>query len=227
MRLLEGDDFEACWQRTLLRVGPVNRRGLGYSEVGRVDGNDWPELAFLGTAYVKRQSRFYCHPRWNFALPTPTFRRELKMLGRAVEFGVRVPEIVAYGEGSRGRAILALAEIPDALDLQPALELARDRQEALLEVGRALAQLHLAGVHHRALYPKHILVQELRLDSGARRSVVTLIDLEKSRSASRPGAWAREDLSRLQRRAQFLLRAEWAVLARGYSESGLRWPLHF
>lgn len=218
MKRLAGAALSACWARPLALVEAGNTRGTGESGAGLAMPEDWPEIDSAAPFYVKRQQRFYCHPAWNLFLPTPTLRRELRALLFAHAHGVPVPQVLAYGEGAGGRAVLALAAIAPALDLQAALDAAPTSRDALLgEVGNVLAHMHAQRLRHGALYPKHILVRQ-HAAVGAR---VALIDLEKARRPLRAARCITEDLAQLLRRAPFLTASDRGVLAEAYARAGL------
>ena len=218
MTRLAGPGVERCWARPLRFVDDSNARGTGTSGAGLAMPSAWPEITAEAPFYVKKQQRYFCHPLWNLGLPTPTLRRELRALRFAQQHGLQVPRVLAYGEGSDGRALLALAAIAPALDLEAALqEGAVDRHALLAEVGDTLAHMHRLRLRHGALYPKHILVRA----DGTAGERVALIDFEKAR---RPGLrWRciRDDLGQLLRRAGFLTADDRAVLADAYRRERL------
>ncbi len=218
MTTLSGLAFERCWKRPLRLLEEGNARGAGTSGAGLAMPSAWPEIAADGPFYVKRQERFFCHPTWNLGRPTPTLRRELRALRFAARHGLAVPQVLAYGEGSDGRALLALAAIAPALDLESALPAGADRRLLLAEVGDTLARMHRLRLRHGALYPKHILVRT-DADPGTR---VALIDFEKARRPALRARGIAHDLRQLLRHALFLDQDDRAVLAEAYRRAGLR-----
>ena len=210
---LTGATFEACWARPLALLDAANVRGHGHSAAGLAAAEDWPEFNNPHAFYLKRQQAFYCHPVWNMGLPTPTLRREFRQLQFARSCGLPVPAVLAYGEASSGRAMLAVAAIQGCVSLDAALQrTATDRLGLLTQVGVWLAHMHRLRIRHGALYPKHILV---RPDApvGAR---IWFIDFEKARRALSQRRCMRDDLQQLSRRAPFLDEADRAALAEGY-----------
>ena len=218
MTTLSGLAFERCWKRPLRLLEEGNARGTGTSGAGLAMPSAWPEIAADGPFYVKRQERFFCHPLWNLGRPTPTLRRELRALRFAARHGLPVPQVLAYGEGSDGRALLALAAIAPALDLEAALHAGADRPLLLAEVGDTLARMHRLRLRHGALYPKHILV---RADAAA-GARVALIDFEKARRPALRARGITDDLQQLLRRAPFLDNGDRDVLAGAYRRADLR-----
>ena len=206
-------EFELLWNLSVPALDAPNRRGAGTSTVARVDAKAWPLGSIERCVYLKRQQAFFCRPPWNAFRRTPTLRRERRFLECARELGLDVPRVAYYGEGTDDRAILAVEEVGDAVDLEHALVRANDagRVRILERVGDALAILHAARIRHGALYPKHILV-------GSTEPIrVTLIDFEKGRGACSASRAAVRDLDRLARHAPFLSDADWRTLRSRYA----------
>ncbi len=213
MLVLTGAAFEACWTRPLALIEAANVRGHGHSAAGLAAPHDWPEINAREAFFLKRQQAFYCHPVWNMGLPTPTLRRELRQLNFARARGLPVPAILAYGEASAGRALLAVAAIQNCVSLDVALQHpAIDRSALLTQVGVWLARMHSLRLRHGALYPKHILV---RPDAPV-GECVWFIDLEKARRMLSQQRCMRDDLGQLSRRAPFLTESDRAAVAGGY-----------
>ena len=213
MHTLSAAVFEACWARPLAPLEAANARGHGHSAAGLAPAQDWPEINAREAFFLKRQQAFYCHPIWNMGLPTPTLRREYRQLQFARSRGLPVPAILAYGEASAGRAMLAVAAIPDCVSLDAALQRTEfDRAALLTQVGVWLARLHKLRIRHGALYPKHILVRP----DAAVGERVWFIDFEKARRTLSQQRCIRDDLRQLGRRAPFLTEADRAALAAGY-----------
>jgi hypothetical protein len=211
---MSGDavDFESIWNRQVIVLDPPNRRGAGTSSAGIVEAGEWPELGPHGRLYVKRQQAFFCRPGWNAFRSTPTLRREVRYLERARGLGVSVPTVVRYAEGSGGRAVLLLAEIPGVTNLQQAIEGAADPARALIfeNTGKMLVKLHCARVLHGAVYPKHVLVET------AAPHRVWLIDFEKARDVVSRFRAAERDLDRLFRHSPFMTDADIVSLLSAY-----------
>ena len=200
-RVIDASVFDAWWERPLVWVDEPNRRRGGMSRTGVANSCDWPELATTGRIYVKRQEAFYCRPVWNAFRRTPTLRREHRFLLYCAANGIAVPRVLGYAE--RGdRSLLILAAIEHTQELGRALEeRATEREEILDHTLNLLKRLHHARVRHGALHPKHLLVDERRLD-------VWLIDLEKARRATTRRRAAEPDLAQFFRHAPFLTQAE-------------------
>ena len=213
MIALTGATFETCWARPLALIDAANVRGRGHSAAGLAAALDWPECNADAAFFLKRQQGFYCHPLWNLGLPTPTLRREYRQLRFARRHGLPVPSILAYGEASHGRALLAISAIEDCMSLDAALQRsALDRGELLAQVGRWLACMHGMHIRHGALYPKHILV---RPDAPVGERI-WFIDFEKARRTLTQQRCMRDDLQQLSRRSPFLTAADHQVLADTY-----------
>jgi len=131
--------------------------------------------------------------------------REVELLQRVGAAGVPVPEIVAHGThrrfGAHVRSFLIQRLIPDSRDLR---QLLRDthagdatRAATLVATGAAIADMHRAGVFHRDLTSRNILIQ----DTGS-APTVTFIDCPRAEvraPGSRSDARRRSDLFRLAR----------------------------
>jgi 3-deoxy-D-manno-octulosonic acid kinase len=107
---------------------------------------------------------------------------ELKVTARAEAAGAPVPHVVCLAlwpaAGPFWSALIGTREERGATDLLEFLRRADDaraRREILREVGAAVRRLHDAGVDHRDLQLRNILVVE---DGGPRRIVV--IDLDRA-----------------------------------------------
>lgn len=194
-------------------IEAANVRGCGHSAAGLAAPQDWPEINAREAFFLKRQQAFYCHPIWNMGLPTPTLRREHRQLQFARSRGLPVPAVLAYGEASAGRALLAVAAIQHCLSLDAALECASiDRHALLAQVGVWLARMHRLRIRHGALYAKHILVQpDAPVGEG-----IWFIDFEKARRTLSQQRCMRDDLQQLGRRAPFLTDTDRGALADGY-----------
>jgi len=217
--MLDGTvDFESIWLREIAPVDLPNRRGEGTSSVGIVERGQWGELGSQHRHFVKRQEAFYCRPAWNAFRPTPTLRRELRFIERARAFGIAVPTVAHYAEGSRGRAVLVLEEVEGVVDLQQAaLGLSVQSRRGLFEdVGKTLAKLHARRILHGAIYPKHVLVEVVA------PSRVWLIDFEKARRVVSRSRAAQQDLDRLFRHAPFMTDADVDAVLTGYDERVFR-----
>ena len=108
--------------------------------------------------------------------------QELAVTARAERFGAPVPHVLCLtlwpALGPFWCALIGTAEETRSRDLLQALlgvETRAERHHLLGEVGRAIRKLHDAGVEHRDLQLRNILVR----DSSERR--VVLIDLDRAR----------------------------------------------
>ncbi|TAJ15969.1 MAG: hypothetical protein EPO68_11930 [Planctomycetota bacterium] len=119
--------------------------------------------------------------RWQRLRDGARARREQAILAALVARGVRVPQPLGLAHTARGHE-LALELVPDAVNVQQALEGARawprGRARAFAALGRLLAALHGAGVEQRDLHPGNAL-----LDAQGR---AWAIDFDKARLARAP-----------------------------------------
>jgi tRNA A-37 threonylcarbamoyl transferase component Bud32 len=118
-------------------------------------------------ALLKREHRIRWRDRLANALAGFGFvsksRREFAFLTTLEANGIGCPQAIAAGEDN-GRAFLLIRELSDWRDLRKELEQLRSAplcQSFTLarKLGETLAEMHGAGVEHRDLYSKHVLVR--------------------------------------------------------------------
>jgi len=115
--------------------------------------------------------------------PEPACIHELRALRRVAALGVRVPEVIAWGQRRRAglpwRAVLVTRLLPGvALDeLVKASEAGEDRRAALRLAGAAARKLYEAGLSWPDLLPKHFLL------AGGEVGVLDLARMRRTRRA--------------------------------------------
>ncbi len=85
----------------------------------------------------------------------------LRVIKSRAPAGIVVPEVVAVGADGQGRAFLLLRAVEGMIELRRFLDGANDtglRGRMARRLGKALAALHGAGISHRDLYSKHVLI---------------------------------------------------------------------
>jgi tRNA A-37 threonylcarbamoyl transferase component Bud32 len=95
---------------------------------------------------------------WRRPLGLTPAQRELRMLRRLAQAGVRVPEALAHFTGADGAQVLVTRfldgePLADALRRPP-----RERRALIARVGELVASLHAAGVAHRDLHRENVWV---------------------------------------------------------------------
>lgn len=214
-RATEGSTlFDAIWNLEGNWVEPPNYRRGGWSGVARMN---LPVAtgSVLG-AYLKRQEN---HGRLSLRHPfrgEATFTREFEIISHLRRHKVPTLDPIYYGEYSgtgERRAILmtkaleGYRSLEDLMDDGTVAALPFAARRHLLDVlAHTVRQMHDAGVEHRSLHPKHLMV--LQRDEGFE---VALIDLEKSRRTPLPLMSMIRDLITLNRRAD-----GWNLSARLY-----------
>jgi hypothetical protein len=186
-------DFDALWKLELARVDEPNVGRGGWSSVCRLE---LPGRRY----YLKRQSnhltRSLAHP-----FGEPTFLREFRNIRRYEAHSVPAAQAAFFGMRVReGKpcAVLLTRALDDWRDLASWLsEWPRcpesQRRQILSACGLLVRRLHLAGLTHRCLYPRHIFVREnntppppanhlshLLVHDRERHFTACLIDLEKT-----------------------------------------------
>lgn len=122
-------------------------------------------------AYLKRQHFVKFRERVRNALARFGFVsksiREGMILRRLEELRIDGPEWLAYGESADGRAFLLVADLSPFVELRAWLadpeSTPGDRRECAANVGRHLAELHAAGIHHPETTAKHCYVHPATL----------------------------------------------------------------
>ena len=140
-------------------------------------------------AYLKREHRVPWSDRlanWRAGYGLVSVSgREAATLELLQQKEIPVPEWLATGEDSRGRAFLLLKEAAGAIDLrQHAADLVRQprRERRLLarRFGQLVADIHNQGIEYPDLYAKHVLIEP---QSGE----ITLLDWQRARQRRRLG----------------------------------------
>lgn len=217
--------FDAIWNLEGNWVEPPNHRRGGWSGVARMS---LPVASgqMLG-AYLKRQENYN-----RFSLRHPirgeaTFTREFEMISHLRRNKVPKLNPIYYGEyfasGER-RAILmtkALVGYRSLEELEEDGTVAalpfRTKRKLLDALALTVRKMHDAGVQHRSLHPKHLMV----LREGDNFEVA-LIDLEKSRRTALPLTPMIRDLITLNRRAEVWNLGARRYFYRRYIELGTR-----
>jgi len=88
-------------------------------------------------------------------------------------------------------------------------------ERVLWQLAANLVRLHQAGWQHGCLYPKHLFVKVVAIESATDVSVA-LLDLEKSRQRITSLAAARHDLRQLHRHWQRIPINQWEILLDHY-----------
>jgi len=203
-------DFTELWGCEFEAVDDTNRRGKGWSEVGRIEflPPDNPDKSV--TAYLKRQqhyrARTFAHP----VIGISTLRREYEMLQWASAQGVAVASPLYFAEGSQQRALLVVKALQGYRSLDKLISVDRaQRKQLILAAATLVRKFHDLGIYHGSLYPKHLFWNSATGD-------VRLIDWEKARYSVRRGRTTLRDLDSLNRRTgQWSLR-ERAIFLAGY-----------
>ena len=202
-------DFEHFWNyRGEWFESPNHGRG-GWSGVNRLALKS-PQGNELGL-FLKRQQNYirrtFLHPFSGVS----TFSCEFETLRHLFESGVGVPKLVFFSEKPSNdgmQAILVTEELHgyralDDVAREVLFDPARTRAQknALIKsAALTVRKLHDAGVQHRAMHPKHLMVN--MDDPDAPRSVV--IDFEKARPKFFAIRRALRDLSTLNRDLPFV-----------------------
>lgn len=202
-------DFEHFWNyRGEWFESPNHGRG-GWSGVNRLALKS-PQGNELGL-FLKRQQNYirrtFLHPFSGVS----TFSCEFETIRHLFESGVGVPKLVFFSEQRSDdgmQAILvteelhgyrALDEVAREVLFDPATT--RAQKNALIKsAALTVRKLHDAGVQHRALHPKHLMVNMQNPDAPS--SVV--IDFEKARPKFFAIRRALRDLSTLNRDLPFV-----------------------
>lgn len=211
--LIEGaglGDFDAWWRLEAPTVEPGNVRRGGWSTVGRhtlcaADG------ARVGV-YVKRQQdhvyRSWRHP-WRGRL---TGEREMHVLRRCRALGIATAEPVLYAQRRAGghlQGVLVTRELAGYRALDALVDDWRrggapprgQRRRLLQAIATQVQVLHDAHLEHNCLYPKHLMIDTVRLAGDASAATVALIDLEKCKRRWWRWTCTVRDLDSLNRRS--------------------------
>jgi tRNA A-37 threonylcarbamoyl transferase component Bud32 len=178
-------------------INAHGRRRVRRLTLGKTDDAGTFYLKTFGPGKCTRALRRLWHRRRVETLA----RREFKMVEAFREAGLGVPEAVAMGErrllGFDRAAFLLTAELPGARALDDVLHegVATVQRRALFSaVAAYVRRMHAAGLVHRDLFAKHVLVTPMR---DARWDVAT-IDLQRASKHDAPSPRARgRDLAAL------------------------------
>jgi len=176
-------------------VKPVNVRGEGHSIVFESSIATWTK-GLVPRVIVKQQWEYMYRPVWNLGRSTPTVRNELRALSAFQRLGISVPSVVSYLEDG-ARAELVTVKIPQAVSMTVAMHDCPELAERIaISVALQLRRMHEHAWVHGALYPEHILVNQLRCGTAPQ---VFLIDLEKAKRSNK----TKPDMERFWRYARF------------------------
>lgn len=222
--------YDRLWKLEGDWVEPPNHRRGGWSGVCRTELAA-PEGTHTGV-YLKRQENHrhltVLHPIRGEA----TFAREFRMIQHLRKHQVPTLNLLCYAEQFENGTSQALL-MTEALEGYRSMEevlydgeaLAMpvaERRRLLRALARTIRKMHDAGVQHRCLYPKHLMIRET--DDYQ----VALIDLEKSRRVFTPYVHAIRDLITLNRHSTALSRSDRLYFFREYlQDSPLRPALHW
>lgn len=161
------DDFEALWDLALSPVDRLNRRGIGWSSVSRLELKDdegRPVVVFL-----KRQENYKFRSLIFPAFKITSFEREMRNLARFRKKDIPAAEPVYFAKRRvKGhlRAILIMASLDGYLDLNQCLEMIqkdqngfRKKDRLIKALANVLRRMHQKGFLHGAMFGKHVFVK--------------------------------------------------------------------
>lgn len=205
-------DLATLWDFPALPIDAVNRRRGGWSTTA-VAQFDRPSGATV-RVFIKRQENHFCGTSFGGLRRIPTGRREFQRLSNCTAAGVRVPDLLCYGEwrvGADRRALLVTAAVenhhplPEVIDRETGP--APGQRAALIRaMASAVRRLHGLGIQHGALYPRHIFIPADQSRVGDPDLV--LLDLESARRRWLPWSRCLRDLDTLHRHAHGWTRNE-------------------
>lgn len=210
--------FDAIWAQQGNWVEPPNIRRGGWSGVSRLNLHDTG--GNVVPVYIKRQEN-HCRPSLRHPIKgEATFGREYRIIKRLRDRQVPTLNPLYFGErvvDGANQAILMTESLEGYQSMETLLddgEMAAmapvQKRRLISALARTVRQMHDAGVQHRSLYPKHLMVKQ---DEGFS---VALIDLEKSRRCFIPFIHAVRDLSTLNRHSPTLSRSQRLWFLREY-----------
>ena len=202
-------DFEHFWNYSGDWFESPNQGRGGWSGVNRLllRSTQGKQLGL----FLKRQQNYIRRTLLHPFSGVSTFSCEFRTLRHLSGNGVGVPRLVFFSEtrSAEGvRAILVTEELRgyralDDVAREVLLDPARSRTQKIALIKSAaltVRKLHDAGIQHRALHPKHLMVN--MDDPDAPKSV--LIDFEKARPKFFAIRRALRDLSTLNRDLPFI-----------------------
>lgn len=225
------NDYQKLWDMSGDWVEPPNYRRGGWSGVCRT------ELPASGDSvtgvYLKRQEnhghRTLLHPIRGEA----TFVREFKMIRHLRQHHVPTLNLLCFAESYENGNSQAMLMTEALLGYRSMEEILYEKGEAaampvakrrrlLAAIASTVRKMHAAGIQHRCLYPKHLMVKE------GEGFEVALIDLEKARRTFFPVLPALRDLVTLNRHSMGLSRSDRLFFFREYLQgSALRPAMHW
>lgn len=215
-------DFETIWNLQLDRIDEKNIARGGWSEVVRFNLQE-PVLA-TSELYIKRQSNYGYRAFPNIFKVRPTLFREFSNLMWCIDNDVPVikPLLFAVEKvNGESRAILITAGLTDYWSLDKIDHIAKTREQRLAviqSVAEIIFDMHIKGLQHSCLYPKHVYVSN-DFFSDTNRDI-RLLDLEKARPISLFNEGIFRDLDSFMRRAVFLGAEERQIFFDAYYQ----WP---
>ena len=182
--------FESLWRCDAADIDQPNRRGRGWSRVGKIilqvtAGNVKP-------AYLKRQQRFITRTPLHPFRGIDTLLREQRMMGLAARSGIGTPQVLYFARRQEQKALLVVEALDGYESLDHIKPDARHRQ-LIEQTGRTVRKMHQARLCHGCLYPKHIFWSE-------QEAAIKLIDWEKARRVLFRKTAMLRDLDSLNRR---------------------------
>jgi tRNA A-37 threonylcarbamoyl transferase component Bud32 len=202
LRLNGLDDFDVLWNMALSPVDRLNRRGIGWSSVSRLELKD--DEGRPVAVFLKRQENYKFRSLIFPVFKIASFEREMRNLTRFREKDIPAAEPVYFAKRRvKGdlRAILIVASLDGYMDLNQCLELIQKDQTGFRKKDRlikaladVLRRMHQKGFLHGAMFGKHVFVKG---NDDFSVIDVRLIDLEFVR---RHPDRALKDLSRLYMR---------------------------
>ena len=201
--------FSGWWNLAGEWIEPPNQRRGGWSGVQHV--------SMGGLRYFIKKQCNHTYRSFGWPIRRPTVEREYRNLLRLAKLGIQAPTPVFYGERRSPDCIeglLVTEELSGFAPLTQQQDLPLEQRTALAaEAGRTFARFHRAGLQHRALYDKHILVRWPTPDSPE----IALIDLESMRHTLFLTDASRHDLKQLKRRQNIWTENEWRTLVRSHA----------
>ena len=183
MRFNRIDRFEALWRLDIEQVDKPNRKGRGWSEVGKIrldlpDGN-------TAAVFIKRQENYTLHSLVFPVIKVMSFEREMKCFLKFLKHGIPVPEPIYFEKkrvGRDKRAVLIIKNLDGYENLTQYMKRMQQKgfsyetkKRVIASLATVIKRLHDCGYLHGALFGKHIFVKENEDYSDVD---VRLIDLE-------------------------------------------------
>lgn len=193
------DTFQKLWDYKVTWLEAPNENRGGWSGVARVE---LPQSEAPMALFIKKQqnhiSRTLRHP----VKGEPTFAKEFRNICYLQAHGIKVPEVVFFGQRQSNVGWQAILITENLTGYQPLDEINLDEMSLqqkrilLASVAKTVRKVHDVGMQHRALYLKHLFVKK-----NAGGFEVAVIDLEKARKIRLPLLQALADLTTLNYRS--------------------------